>query len=496
MLHSHSPHAAEIKIGNHMHFKIKVPNANASETVLSVTSPYDGSVIGTLETINLAGAKQALINASSLFNNKKSWLSAAQRIEILKKTAELMQQRFDELVQIALSEGGKPLQDTRIEMNRAIDGVLNCVDLIKNEHGTEIPMQLNTASANRVAFTRKTPRGVVLAFSAFNHPINLIVHQVAPAIATGCPVIVKPASDTALSAFAFCELLEEAGLPEGWCQPIAVEDLKVASSMVEDKRVGFFSFIGSGRVGWMLKSKLSAGTHCSLEHGGAAPVIVAKDADIDDMLPLLAKGGFYHAGQVCVSVQRVFVHESLFDQVSQGLVDYAQKMKSGNPADESTEIGPLIRHAEVDRIEEWVNEAISEKAILATGGKRNGNAFYEPTVLLNPDKNSKVSQQEIFGPVICVYSYTDMDKAIKQANNVPFSFQASIFTKNIDTALRGWQNLEATAVMINDHTAFRVDWMPFGGEKESGYGMGGIPFTYRDMQIEKMAVIRSPALKF
>ncbi len=479
-----------------MHYKIKVSKANASEKVLTVTSPYDGSVIGTVETINQAGAEQALINAQKLFKNKKSWLSASRRIEILIKTAGLMQQRFDDLVQIALSEGGKPLLDTRVEMNRAIDGVLNCIDLIKNDHGTEIPMQINAASANRVAFTRKTPRGIVLAFSAFNHPINLIVHQVAPAIATGCPVIIKPAADTALSAFAFCELLEEAGLPEGWCQPVVVENLDVAGKIVEDKRVGFFTFIGSARVGWMLKSRLAPGTHCSLEHGGAAPVIVAEDADIDDMLPLLAKGGFYHAGQVCVSVQRVFVHESLFDKVSQGLVDYAQKMKSGDPADESTEIGPLVRHAEVDRIEAWVNEAIAENAILATGGKRNGDAFYEPTVLLNPDNKSKVSQQEIFGPVICVYSYTDMDEAVERANAVPFSFQASIFTKNIDTALAGWQNLEATAVMINDHTAFRVDWMPFGGEKESGYGMGGIPFSYRDMQVEKMAVIRSPALKY
>ena len=478
-----------------MHYKIKVPYANASETVLSITSPFDGSVIGTVETINHAGAKQALINASRLFKSKKEWLSADQRIKILKKTAELMQERFDDLVQIALSEGGKPLQDTRVEMNRAIDGVLNCVELIRNEHGTEVPMQINPASANRVAFTRKTPRGVVLAFSAFNHPINLIVHQVAPAVATGCPVIIKPASDTALSAFAFCELLAEAGLPEGWCQPIAVEDLNVAGKMVEDKRVSFFSFIGSGRVGWMLKSKLAAGTHCALEHGGIAPVIVTEDADVNDMLPLLAKGGFYHAGQVCVSVQRVFVHESLFDQVSQGLVDHAKQMKSGDPANESTEIGPLIRPAEVDRIESWVDEAVAENAILAVGGKRISDAFYEPTVLLNPDIKSKVSQQEIFGPVICVYSYTDMDEAIERANAVPFSFQASIFTKNIDTALTGWQDLEATAVMINDHTAFRVDWMPFGGEKESGYGMGGIPFTYRDMQVEKMVVIRSPALK-
>ena len=465
------------------------------DTVLSVTSPFDGSVIGTVETLNQAGAEQALVNASALFENKKAWLSAHQRIEILQKTAALMQERFDDLVQVALLEGGKPLLDTRVEMNRAIDGVLNCVQLIRTEHGTEIPMQLNPASANRIAFTRKEPRGVVLAFSAFNHPINLIVHQVAPAVATGCSVIVKPASDTALSAFAFCELLQEAGLPEGWCQPIAVEDLNLAGKLVEDERIDFFTFIGSARVGWMLKSRLSPGTHCALEHGGAAPVIVTEDADVEDMLPLLAKGGLYHAGQVCVSVQRVFVHESLFDQVTQGLVDYAKKMKSGDPAEESTEIGPLIRHVEVDRIESWVNEALEESAVLATGGQRDGDAFYQPTILLNPSEKSKVSQQEIFGPVICVYSYSDIDEAVERANAVPFSFQASIFTKNIDTALQGWQELEATAVMINDHTAFRVDWMPFGGEKHSGYGMGGIPFTYRDMQVEKMAVIRSPALK-
>ncbi len=477
-----------------MHYPIKVPGANASEKVLTVTSPFNGATVGTVETIHAAGAEQALRNAATLFANKDKWLSATQRIEILKRTAQLMRERFDLLVNIAVQEGGKPLLDTQVEMNRAIDGVLNCVELIRNEHGTEIPMRINPASANRLAFTHKFPRGVVLAFSAFNHPINLIVHQVAPAVATGCPVIIKPASDTPLSAFAFCELLEEAGLPAGWVQPIAVEDISIASKMAEDERISFFSFIGSGRVGWMLKSRLAPGVHCTLEHGGAAPVIVADDADVSDMLPLLAKGGFYHAGQVCVSVQRVYVHESLFDVVAQGLVEQAQSMKVGDPAKQDTDIGPLIRPAEVDRIESWVDEAIKESAVLATGGKRLGDTLYEPTVLLNPAKTSKVSQQEIFGPVICVYSYSDMDEAIQQANALPFSFQAAIFTKNIDKALIGWQNLEATAVMINDHTAFRVDWMPFGGEKHSGYGMGGIPYTYRDMQIEKMAVIRSEVL--
>jgi len=479
-----------------MHYTVKVPGANAADKVLSVTSPYDGTVIGSVETINQAGAEQALVNASQVFMHKDAWLSADQRIQILKKTAVLMQERYDDLVAIAVAEGGKPLVDTRVEMNRAIDGVLNCVELIRNEHGTEIPMQINPASANRVAFTRRYPRGVVLAFSAFNHPINLIVHQVAPAVATGCPVIIKPASDTPLSAFAFCELLREAGLPEAWCQPIAVEDLSVASRMAEDKRLGFFSFIGSAKVGWMLKSKLAPGVHCALEHGGAAPVIVREDADVSDMLPLLAKGGYYHAGQVCVSVQRVFVHASLFKTVSEGLIELAENLVVGDPADEKTEVGPLIRSREVDRIDSWVKQAVQESATVGTGGQRISEVCYAPTVLLNPHSDSKVSRQEIFGPVVCVYSYSDIDAAISQANAVPYAFQAAIFTKNIDEALYGWQNLEATAVMINDHTAFRVDWMPFGGEKESGYGRGGIPYTYRDMQLEKMAVIRSPKLHF
>ena len=478
-----------------MHYKIKVPNAKSTNENLTVVSPFDGKEVGTVEVLDAAGAEQALQNAANAYADRDNWLSKHERIGILKKTITLMHERFDQLVDIAVAEGVKPYQDTVVELNRAIDGVSNCIELMRTEAGQEIPMQLNPASANRMAFTRKHPRGVVLAFSAFNHPLNLIVHQVAPAVATGCPVIVKPASDTALSAFAFCELLHEAGLPLAWCQPIALEDLDVAGDMVADPRVDFFTFIGSARVGWMLKSRLASGTHCALEHGGAAPVIVTEDADIDDMLPLLAKGGFYHAGQVCVSVQRVYVHESLFDKVADGLVDLAKKMKLGDPADKSTEIGPLIRHAEVDRVESWVNEAIGESAVLAHGGKRDGDAFYQPTVLLNPAANSKVSQKEIFGPVICVYSYRDIDEAMDLANAVPFSFQASIFTKNIDTALQGWEKLNATAVMINDHTAFRVDWMPFGGEKHSGYGMGGIPYTYRDMQVEKMAVIRSPALK-
>jgi acyl-CoA reductase-like NAD-dependent aldehyde dehydrogenase len=209
---------------------------------------------------------------------------------------------------------------------------------------------VNAASAGRLAFTQLEPRGVVVAFSAFNHPLNLIAHQVGPAVATGCPVIVKPAEATPLSCWRFVEILHEAGLPPEWCQALMTTDLNVAGQLVSDSRVGFFSFIGSAKVGWMLRSKLAPGARCALEHGGAAPVIMARDADLDDALPLLAKGGFYHAGQVCVSVQRVFAHRAVARQVAEKLAELAYEMTVGDPTLPVTEVGPLIREAEVTRV--------------------------------------------------------------------------------------------------------------------------------------------------
>jgi len=264
--------------------------------------------------------------------------------------------------------------------------------------------------------------------------------------------------------------------------------------LVADERVAFLTFIGSAKVGWMLRAKVHPGVRCALEHGGAAPVIVEPDADLKDMLPLLAKGGFYHAGQVCVSVQRVFVHESLVKEVSDGLVSLAKKLIVGDPLNEKTEVGPLIQEREVDRIDQWVTQAKDKGGTILTGGKKIGTTCYEPTVILNPPLDADVSRKEIFGPVICVYSCKNRDEAIKRANDVPFSFQASVFTKNIDIALDTMKRLNALAVMINDHTAFRVDWMPFGGRKQSGLGIGGILPAMEEMTEEKMFVVKSAAL--
>jgi acyl-CoA reductase-like NAD-dependent aldehyde dehydrogenase len=474
-------------------FGLMVPSA-ISVGMHEITSAFDGKVIGRVPVIDKTGAEQALSNASNAFADRSNWLPAEQRVAILEKTAKLMGDSLEELVQLALSEGGKPYCDTKVEVLRAIDGVKSCVECIRTDRGEEIPMRINSGSANRLAMTSREPIGPVMAVSAFNHPLNLIVHQVGPAVASGCPIIVKPASDTALSCFRFVELLREAGLPEAFCQAIAVSDNTIGEFLVTDPRIAFFSFIGSAKVGWMLKGKLAPGTRCSLEHGGLAPTIVAEDADLETALPLLVKGGFYHAGQVCVSVQRVYVHESIIDDVADRMTKMVAELKVGDPADPKTEVGPLIRHSETKRVEEWVDEAVTAGAKVLCGAKKISDAFYAPTVLLNPPENVQISRAEVFGPVVCLYSYANIEEAIERANGLNVAFQASVMTASLDTAMFAYKNLAASAVMVNDHTAFRVDWMPFAGLKQSGYGVGGIPYTFREMQVEKMLVIKSASL--
>lgn len=476
------------------HYPLMIPNAASSATTLEVTNPYDGNLIATLDTADAEAAELAMNTASALYNDRNNWLPITRRIEVLNKAAVLMDGRAEELALLIACEGGKPLVDARIEVARAIDGIRLCIEAIRTQSGNMIPMDLNAASAGRLAFTRHEPIGVVLAFSAFNHPLNLIVHQVGPAVAAGCPVIIKPAEATPLSCIRFVQILREAGLPEAWCQVAIVNDLDVAGNMVANPEVGFFSFIGSAKVGWMLRSRLAPGARCALEHGGAAPVIVETDADLGMTVPLLAKGGFYHAGQVCVSVQRIFAHASIARDLADRLAVVANKMVVGDAANPKTGIGPLIRSSEVARVHDWVNDAVTDGAELVCGGKPISDSCFAATVLFDPPGHSLVSRREIFGPVVCVYPYDALDEAIDRANVLEFAFQAAIFTRDLDAALAACRQLDAAAVMVNDHTAFRVDWMPFAGLKQSGLGTGGIAWTMHDMQIEKLIVIRSDAL--
>ena len=461
--------------------------------MLQVLSPFDQSVIQEIPLEGAEKVEQVLAKAYRLFKNTDGWLSAHQRIKILENTVEIMKIRKNELIEPAAKEGGKPYNDTVVEVQRAINGVKLAIQGISQIKGEQVPMGLTLSSENRIAFTTKEPIGVVCSISAFNHPLNLIVHQTVTAIASGCPVIIKPALTTPLSCLLFVEILTESGLPQGWCQSIICEN-KYAELLATDKRVNYFSFIGSSKVGWELKSKLAPGARCALEHGGVTPVIVEQDADLQEVLPALLKGGFYHAGQVCVSVQRVYAHSNLAAALATQLAALASKLVVGNQMDSATEVGPLILPTEVDRVEKWVNEAVEAGAKVLCGGKRISDSCYAPTVLFNPPLNAKVSTQEVFGPVVCVYSCDSTNDAIELANSLDVHFQAAVFTKNLDQALHSFKKLNASAVMINDHTAFRVDWMPFGGRSSSGIGIGGIEHTMKEMTQEKLMVIKSQAL--
>ncbi len=458
-----------------------------------VRSPFDEALIQTFPFMDEETAAAALEKAHEIYRERDGWLSASTRIQILERFASLVEARADALARQAALEGGKPLKDSTVEIERAVNGVRVAIAEIGRLCGTEITMGLTASSAQRFAHTYREPRGVVLAISAFNHPFNLIIHQVITAVAAGCPVLVKPARTTPMSCKSVVDLLIEAGLPAGWCQLLLCET-DVTEKLVADRRVSFLTFIGSARVGWYLRSKLAPGAACSLEHGGVAPVIVDASADIDASIPLLTRGGFYHAGQVCVSVQRIYLQRTIAEQFAGKFVDAVGGLHTGDPLDTSTDVGPLINRGEVDRVDSWVVEAVHGGAELLCGGYKLSETTYAPTVLLNPPDNVRVSQQEIFGPVVALYTYDDIDDAISRANAPDLFFQASIFTRDLDTALFASRRLNGMAVMVNDHPAFRVDWMPFGGHRQSGLGLGGIGYTMRDMTLERMVVFHSKVL--
>lgn len=458
--------------------------------MLQVVQAFDRAPIAEIATEDAAALEAKLAAAQRAFRDRDGWMKPHERMAILRRLAGLVEGRRDHLALQIAREGGKPLPDAIVEVTRAIDGIHNAADELRNLAGREIPMGLSPAAIGRWAFTTREPIGIVAAISAFNHPLNLIVHQVAPAIAVGCPVIVKPAGTTPLSCLDFVALVHEAGLPEAWCQSFIPETSELAEKLATDPRVAFLSFIGSAKVGWYLHSKLAHGARSALEHGGAAPAIVDRSADLDAVIGPIVKGGYYHAGQVCVSTQRIFVHQDVVGEFTDRLVARVKALRVGDPVLKDTEVGPLILPKEADRIASWVDEAVKGGARLALGGGRLSATTLEPTVLLDPAVDAKVSQLEIFGPVVCVYPYANLDDAIAQANALPVAFQASIFSQDIDIAMRAANRLDASAVMINDPTTFRTDWMPFAGRRESGYATGGIPFTMRDMTQEKMILMR------
>ena len=456
-------------------------------STMKVYQAFDRALIAEVPADDAAALERKLDVAAKAFADRDGWLAPHQRIAILRKASELLQENRDRFAVMIAREGGKPLTDAIIEVTRGIDGIVNAADELRNFAGKEIPMGLTAASANRWAFTTKEPIGVVAAISAFNHPLNLIIHQIAPAIAVGCPVIIKPAATTPISCIEIVKLFHAAGLDERWCQTFITGDNALAETLAIDPRVAFLSFIGSAKVGWYLKSKLPPGTRCALEHGGAAPVIVDRSANVDAIVGTIVKGGYYHAGQVCVSVQRLFVHEDILNAFTDALAAKVAALNVGDPTLRETEVGPLILPREAERVAAWIKEA-TDAGARQIGGGRMSETTLLPSVLLNPPADAKVSRLEVFGPLTCVYGYRELEEAIGIANSLPYAFQASVFSSDVAVALKAAKHLDASAVLVNDHTAFRTDWMPFTGRRQSGYGVGGIPWTMQEMVDDKMIV--------
>ncbi len=457
-------------------------------STLIVVAPFDRRELASVPFTG-GGVIDGWLDEAAALHRRRDALPKWERIRILRRASDRLRARKEDFARTIAREGGKPMVDARVEADRAAKGLSHAAHVLEAEAGRQVPLDLSPSTAGRLAYSLHEPIGPVAAISAFNHPLNLIVHQVAPAVAAGCPIIVKPALTTPLSCLALVELLREAGLPEAWCR-VAIVDDRIAEKLATDERIAFLSFIGSSRVGWTLRSRIAPGTRCALEHGGAAPVIIEADVDLAAAVPLLVKGGYYHAGQVCVSVQRIFVHRSRADELLSALATAVDHLRVGDPESEETEMGPLIRPREVVRVAEWVEEARAERATVVTGGHILSETLYAPTVVADPPGRIRLSCEEVFGPVVTVSRFSDWSEAVERANEGSWSFQAAVFTQDGMRAQAIAAKLDASAVMINDHTAFRADWMPFGGRRRSGLGVGGIPSTFADLRQEKLIVSR------
>lgn len=455
-----------------------------------VVTPFNGREVGQVEKADTAAVEQAFVNAQFYFEKVMKKMPAFQRAEILYKVAELMKNEHEDLAMTIANEGGKPLTDARIEVTRAINTVKMSGDEALQLNGNQLTMDRAPGTQNHIAFSIRQPLGIILAISAFNHPVNLICHQVATAIAAGNTVLVKPASTTPISCLKMARLFQKAGLPDGVINVLTISG-RETDKIISDKRIRFVSFIGSGEVGWNIRKKVHNGVGCAFEHGGTAVAVVDEKADLEKAVPALLKGGYYHAGQVCVSTQIVYLHEKVYDGFIEKFQNGVSKLIVGDPTMVETQVGPLIEHQETDRVEKWVDEAISMGAKALIGGTKISDSLYSPTILEDVTEEMLVWKEEIFGPVVCFIKYSNLDQVIQSVNQKPFSFQTCIYSQDIDVCMHYARSIETKACMINDHTAFRVDWMPFGGSKESGLSMGGVRYSIEEMTEEKMIIIKN-----
>jgi len=452
---------------------------------LEVLSPYDGSLVGRVAKAGTAEARRAVDAAERAMAEP---IPAHDRAAILDRTAHLVDERSEEIARTISAEAGKPMKAARIEAARAQSTFTMAAVEARKLAGDVVPMDASPAGAGKVALTLRLPVGVVGAISPFNFPFNLVAHKVAPALAAGCAVVLKPASQTPLSALLLAELEQEAGLPDGWLNVVVGPASEIGDVLVEDERVALITFTGSSGVGWKLRERAPR-KRVNLELGNATPVIVAADADLDDVAARLAMHAFSFAGQSCISVQRIYVERSVYDAFLERFVPRVDALVVGDPANDATDVGPLISEADRDRVLEWIEEAKAKGGRIVAGGELDGDLL-RPTVVADAPPDAKVSCEEVFGPLCTVVPYDSLDEAIGLANGTRYGLQAGIFTSDVKAALRAAHELEFGGVTVNEAPTFRADQMPYGGVKDSGNTREGPAYAVREMTEERLVVLQ------
>ena len=486
----------EISVKNMLKEIAKFPLAikdSESADFIEIKNPATGEAIALVAEASEAIVKKAIAMAQVNFASVMRKMPAHKRSQILERTSELLLERLEEMALTIAQEGGKPLKDARIEVKRAAGTFAIAAQEALNLAGEQIPMDRQVGNEGRLGFVFREPVGVVAAVTPFNFPLNLVAHKVAPAVAAGNTVLLKPSSQTPISSFKLEAIMREAGLPEGALTVLFCRGSK-GNALVKDDRINVLTFTGSPEVGWRLRREVASGVRVILELGGNAGVIVHDDADIDLAATACARGGYAHAGQTCISVQRVYVQEKIYDKFVDAFVGKVKSLKVGNPVEESTDVGPLIDQGAADKTIDWIDKAVKAGAKVACGGKVISANYVEPTVLLNTDSSMLVVCEEVFGPVVSVMKYKDLDEAITLMNDFPYGLQAAVFTQSLEVAFKASRLIDAGGVIVNDASTFRADHMPYGGRKLSGLGLEGVKYAIAEMTQPKFICLNLPAL--
>lgn len=456
-----------------------------SKETVEVYNKYTEQVHAEVSKASEDEVDQAISSAEAAYRNTE--FPPYKRYEVLHKVSELLQENKEEMAQIITAEAVKPIKQARTEIDRATQTIELSAEEAKRIHGEGVPVEAAPGSENRMAFTIKVPVGVVGAISPFNFPVNLVSHKIAPAIAAGNAVVLKPAKNTPISSLKLAQLFQEAGLPAGFLNVVVGSGSDIGSYMMKDKRINLYTFTGSAEVG--LKLKQNTGLNkLILELGNNSPVIVDRAADVKTAAETLAQKSFAFAGQVCISVQRMYVHEEVASEFKEHFIKATKELNVGDPTGDQTDVGPMISQSEAERAEEWIQEAKGQGAEVIHGGQRKG-AMFEPTLLSDVDHSMKVVCEEIFAPVVTMMTFSDLDECIEEVNKSNYGLQGGIFTQDVDRAFKAARKVEVGGFMINDASQYRVDLMPYGGVKNSGWGKEGPKYTIEDMTEERLVVM-------